>query len=140
MSAQVQKPFYDKINFPLSIVTFNNNLWIISYFQFLTNLKKKPDLFNECFSQRMYTIANDSTLTPLLVNKTHANKAHGHNETIVRILKLCKSNLSCNTFMDVFEEDKSNSSLLKWWLTCAKELSSCAFFTNLQKNIWKISI
>ena len=47
----------------------------------------------------MYTIANDSTLTPLLLNKVHVNKGHGHDETFIRILKLCKSNLDSNTLV-----------------------------------------
>ena len=47
----------------------------------------------------MYTVANDSTLTPLLLSKVHVNKGHVHDEIFIRILKLCKSNLNSNTLV-----------------------------------------
>ena len=47
----------------------------------------------------MYTVANDSTLTPLLLSKVHVNKGYVHDEIFIRILKLCKSNLNSNTLV-----------------------------------------
>ena len=103
---------------------------------FVTDFKEKANLFNEIFCKQCIPVANDSSLSTLLEtpNKTlssleiiasdigktikalKVNKAHGHDEISIRMLKLCESAvteplylifkncLSSNTFPDVWKK------------------------------------
>ena len=78
---------------------------------FVTDFKEKANLFNELFCKQCIPVANDSSLSTLLEtpNKTlssleiiasdigktikalKVNKAHGHDEISIRMLRLCES-------------------------------------------------
>ena len=102
----------------------------------LTDFKEKATLCNEFFCKQCTTVANDSTLPTLLetpnetlssleiiasdigkiIKALKVNKAHGHDEISIRMLKLCESAiteqlylifkncLSSNTFPDVWKK------------------------------------
>ena len=123
------KTFYNKRKIPLIPPLLVNN-------NFVTDFKEKANLFNEFFCKQCTPVANDSTLPTLLetpsktlfsleiiasdigkiIKALKVNKAHGHGETSIRILKLresaiteplylvFKNCLSSNTFPDVWEK------------------------------------
>ena len=119
----ILKTFYNKRKIPLIPLLLVNN-------SFVTDFKEKANLFNECFCKQCTPVANDSTLPTLLEtpNETlssdigkimkalKVNKAHGHDEISIRMLKLCESAiteplylifkncLSSNTFLDVWKK------------------------------------
>ena len=127
------KTFYNKRKIPLIPPLLVNN-------SFVTDFKEKANLFNEFFckqcTKKQCTVANDSTLPILLetpnetlssieiiasdigkiIKALKVNKAHGHYEISIRMLKLCESAiteplylifkncLSSNTFPDVWKK------------------------------------
>ena len=126
------KTFYNKRKIPFIPLLLVNNSYV-------TDFKEKADLFNEFFLQENFKctpIANDSTLPTLLetpnetlpflqtiasdirkfIKALKVNKAHGHDEISIRMLKLCESAitkllyfifkncLSSNTFLDVWKK------------------------------------
>ena len=99
----ILKTFYNKRKIPLIPPLLVNN-------SFVTDFKEKANLFNEFFCKQCTPVANDSTLPTLLETPNEAlssleiianigkiikalklNKAHGHNEISIRMLKLCES-------------------------------------------------
>ena len=124
----ILKTFYSKRKIPFILpLPVNNN--------FVTDFKQKANLFNEFFCKQCTPVANDSTSPPLLetpnetlssleiiasdigkfIKALKVNKAHGHDEISIRILKLCeaiteplylifKNCLSSNTFPDVWKK------------------------------------
>ena len=133
----ILKTFYNKRKIPLIPLPLVNN-------SFVTDFKEKANLFNEFFCKQCTPVANDSTLPTLLEtpNKTlslleiiatdigkiikalKVNKAHGHNEISIRMLKLCESAitealylifkncLSSNTFPYIWKRGVTFHSLL----------------------------
>ena len=125
----ILKTFYNKRKIPLIPPLLVNN-------SFVTDFKEKANLFNESFCKQCTLVPNDTTLPKLLVtpNETlssldiiasdivkiiialKVNKAHGHDEIFIRILKLCESAiikplylifknfLSSNTFPGVWKK------------------------------------
>ena len=123
------KTFYNKRKIPLIPSLLVN-------YSFVTDFREKANLFNEFFCKQCTPVANDSTLPTLLetpnetlssieiiasdigkiIKALKVNKAHGHDEVSVRILKLCESAiteplylifkncLSSNTFPDVWRK------------------------------------
>ena len=86
----------------IPLLFYNNN--------FISNFKEKSELFNEHFSEQCSLIQSKSTIpsvfTPLthnllssfqftgdeiksVINKLDPNKAHGHDLTSIRMIKLC---------------------------------------------------
>ena len=122
----ILKTFYNKRKIPLIPPLLVNN-------SFATDFKEKATLFNEFFCKKCTPVANDSTLPTLLetpnetlfspeiiasdiekiIKALNVNKAHGHDEISIRMLKLCESAIteplylifkncfSSNTFPDV---------------------------------------
>ena len=100
----ILKTFYNKRKIPLIPPLLVNN-------NFITDFKEKANLFNEFFCKHSTPVANDSTLATLLetpnetlspleiiasdigkiVKALKVNKAHGHDEISIRMLKLCES-------------------------------------------------
>ena len=95
------KIFYNKRKIPQIPPLLVNN-------SFVTDFKGKANLFNQFFHKQCTPVANDSTLPTLLETPNEAlssleiianigkiikalklNKAHGHNEISIRMLKLC---------------------------------------------------
>ena len=125
----ILKTFYNKRKIPLIPPLLVNN-------SFVTDFKAKANLFNDFFCKQCTPVANDSTLLTLLetlneilssidiiasdigkiIKALKVNKAHGHDEISVRMLKLCESAiveplylifkncLSSNTFPDVWKK------------------------------------
>ena len=118
----ILKTFYNKRKIPLIPPLLVNN-------SFVTDLKEKANLFNEFFCKQCTLVANDSTLPTLLetpnetllsteiiasdigkiIKALKVNKAQGHNEISIRMLKLCESAIteyciSSNTFPDVWKK------------------------------------
>ena len=81
----------------------------------VTNFLAKANLFNDFFSKQCSAIGNNSSLTTNLIFETknrlstfdfstgdiikfikalNPNKAHGHNEISIRMIKLCASSIS----------------------------------------------
>ena len=103
----ILKTFYNKRKIPLILPLLVNN-------SFVTDFKEKANLFNESFCKQCTLVPNDSTLPALLVtpNETlssldiiasdivkiiialKVNKAHGHDEIFIRILKHVNQPLS----------------------------------------------
>ena len=120
---------YNKRKIPLTPLLLVNNT-------FVTDFKEKANLFNELFCKQCTPVPNDSTLPTLLetpnetlssieiiasdigkiIKALKLNKAHGHNEISIRMLKLCESAiteplylifkncLSSNRFLDVWKK------------------------------------
>ena len=100
----ILKTFYNKRKIPLIPPLLVNN-------SFVTDFKEKANLFNEFFCKQCTAVANDSTLPTLLetpneslspleiiasdigkiIKALKVNKAHGHYEISIRMLKLCES-------------------------------------------------
>ena len=100
----ILKTFYNKRKIPLIPPLLVNN-------SFVTDFKEKANLFNEFFCKQCTPVANDSTLPTLLetpneslspleiiasdigkiIKALKVNKAHGHYEISIRMLKLCES-------------------------------------------------
>ena len=125
----ILKTFYNKRKIPRIPPLLVNN-------SFVTDFKEKVNLFNEFFCKQCTPVANDSTLPTLLetpnetlssieiiasdigkiIKALKVNKAHGHDEISIRMLKLCESAiteplylifkncLSSNTFPDVWKK------------------------------------
>ena len=125
----ILKTFYNKRKSPLIPPLLVNN-------SFVTDFKEKANLFNEFFCKQCTPVANDSTLPTLLetpnetlssleiiasdigkiIKALKVNKAYGHDEISIRMLKLCESAiteplylifkncLSSNTFPDVWKK------------------------------------
>ena len=122
----ILKTFYNKGKIPpLMPQLLVNNSFVIDF-------KEKANLFSEFFWKQCTPVANDSTLPTLLeisnetlsslevtasdigkiIKALKVNKAHGHDEISIRILKVCESAitkplylifkncLSSNTFSD----------------------------------------
>ena len=125
----ILKTFYNKRKIPLIPPLLVSN-------SFVTDFKEKANLFNEFFCKQYTPVANDSTLPTLLETRNETlssleiiasdigkiikalkvNKAHGHDEISIRMLKLCepaiteplylifKKCFSSNTFPDVWKK------------------------------------
>ena len=125
----ILKTFYSKRKVPLIPPLLVNN-------SFVTDFKEKANLFNDFFCKQCTPVANDSTLPTLLetpnetlssieiiasdigkiIKALKVNKAHGHDEISIKMLKLCESAitdslylifkncLSSNTFPDVWKK------------------------------------
>ena len=85
----------------------------------VTDFKEKANLFNEFFCKQCTPVVNDSTLPPLLetpndtfssleiiasdigkiIKTLNVNKAHGHDEISIRILKLCESVITAPLYL-----------------------------------------
>ena len=111
--------------------------------QLVTNFLEKANLFNELFTQQCNTIENDSTLPNDLVFETterissfdiykdeitkiirslDPNKAHGHDGTSIRMLKLCASSISKPLFL-LFKHSLENECFPNEW----KKANLCQF-------------
>ena len=147
---------YNKRRIPLIPPLLVNN-------SFVTDFKEKANLFNEFFFKQCTPVANDSTLPTLLetpnetlspieiiasdigkiIKALKVNKAHGHDEISIRMLKLCESAiteplylifkncLSSNTFRDVWKKANVIPVHKKGDKQVLKKLSSCVSVTDL---------
>ena len=134
---------------------------------FATDFKEKANLFHELFCKQCIPVANDSSLSTLLEtpNKTlssleiiasdigktikalKVNKAHGHDEISIRMLRLCESAiteplylifkncLSSNTFPDVWKK-VNVIPVHKKGETSAKKLPSCVCVKIIEKLLF----
>ena len=125
----ILKTFYNKRKIPLIPPLLVNN-------SFVTDFKDKSNLFNDFFCKQCTPVANDSTFPTLLetpnetlssleimasdigkiIKALKVNKAHGHDEISITMLKLCESAiteplylvfkncLSSNTFPDAWKK------------------------------------
>ena len=125
----ILKTFYNKRKIPLILPLLVNNIFVIDF-------KEKANLFNQFFCKQCTPVANDSTLptsletpnetlssieiiasdTRKIIKALKVNKAHGHDEIFIRMLKLCESAiteplylifkncLNSNTFSDVWKK------------------------------------
>ena len=83
--------------------------------QLVTNFLVKANLFNDYFSQQCMTVDNDSSIPPnitfateqklstlefctddivKIIKSLDPNKAHGHDEISIRMIKLCATSIS----------------------------------------------
>ena len=86
---------------------------------FITDAKEKCDIFNEYFEKQCQTIETSSTIPPLTnitnlllnsvnftqsnitdhIRKLNINKAYGHDDISVRIIKICDDSISRPLFI-----------------------------------------
>ena len=156
----ILKTFYNKRKIPLIPPLLVNN-------SFVTDFKEKANLFNESFCKQCTLVPNDTTLPKLLVtpNETlssldiiasdivkiiialKVNKAHGHDEIFIRILKLCESAiikplylifkncLSSNTFPSVWKKVNVISVHKNGDKQVLKIIALCLFYRSVQKYL-----
>ena len=156
----ILKTLYNKRNIPLIPPLLVNN-------SFVTDFKEKANLFNEFFCKQCTPVANDSTLPTLLetpnetlssleiiasdigkiVKALKVNKAYGHDEISIRMLKLCESTiteplylifknyLSSNTFPDVWKKANVISVLKKGDKQVPKNYRPVSLYRSVQKYL-----
>ena len=82
--------------------------------ELITEFEAKANIFNKYFASQCTTINNNSVLPLTLNHLTDPNKAHGHDEIFVKMLKLCSPSI-CKPLTLLFENYLASGEFLNVW-------------------------
>ena len=122
--------------------------------EYITDFKKKAELFYSFFGNQYFLINNNSQLPPILsyktterlssvkitdddilkiITKLDPNKANGHDKISIRMIKICSTSI-CKSLRLIFNHCIGNgsASTQKRLQRNLKKLSSSVFASNLQ--------